>query len=217
VPPRRESAARNRVVDAAMDLFSRQGYHATTVAQIAALAGLSPGAGGVYRHAASKLELLQEGLRRQVDSGGGLTALLVAAQPPADLPLEERLLTVARAGLRRLEQERELNRLLLRDLAAFPDLLALVRDRELRGVHAALLHWLSSQEGAGTVDPQDAAAAAAVLMGAVSHFWIMVDVFGGEHPLGVSEDRYLGVLARMAAGLLSGDGGHLHPDGRGSA
>ena len=38
---------------------------------------------------------------------------------------------VARAGLARLQQERDLNRLLLRDLAAFPELLALVRDREL--------------------------------------------------------------------------------------
>jgi hypothetical protein len=31
---------------------------------------------------------------------------------------------VARAGLARLEQERDVNRLLLRDLASFPDLLA---------------------------------------------------------------------------------------------
>jgi hypothetical protein len=45
----------------------------------------------------------------------------------------------------------------------------------------------------------DVEALAAVLMGAVSHFWIMRDVFGGEYPLGVDEERYLGALAALAA------------------
>jgi hypothetical protein len=35
-------------------------------------------------------------------------------------------------------------------------------------------------------------------MGAVSHFWILCDVFGGEHPLGVDEERYLAALAALA-------------------
>ena len=35
-------------------------------------------------------------------------------------------------------------------------------------------------------------------MGAVSHFWMMRDVFGGEHPLGVGEERYLLALAALA-------------------
>ena len=48
----------------------------------------------------------------------------------------------------------------------------------------------------------DLAAVGAVLMGAVSHYWVMADVFSGEHPLAISEDRYLAVLVDMTTGLL---------------
>jgi AcrR family transcriptional regulator len=185
-----------------MDLFGRQGFRATTVAQIEQAAGLSPGAGGLYRHFGSKYELLETGLREQVAAGAALRELLAA--PPllaggAVTDAREQLMGVARAGLARLQEERDLNRLLLRDLAEFPDLLALVRDSELRAVHAGLMGWLHSQPA---VEGTDVEALAAVLMGAVSHYWIMADVFSGRHPLAVEQDRYLHVLVDMTIGLL---------------
>ena len=122
-----EPRTRDVVVAAAMDLFGRQGYRATTIAQIESAAGLSPGAGGLYRHYRSKRALLEEGLRRQAAQGRGLAAFLDDPAGLAALPLRDRLAAVARAGLRRLEEERDVNRLLVRDLAAFPDLLAQVR------------------------------------------------------------------------------------------
>lgn len=183
-----------------MDLFGRQGFKATTVADIEKAAGLSPGAGGLYRHFASKRAVLEAGLREQVNAGVGLREMLAAGTSrPAGADAREQLMLVARAGLARLQQERDLNRLLLRDLAAFPELLALVRDRELRTVHAGLLAWLETQPGHEGVD---LAAVAAVLMGAVSHYWVMADVFSGEHPLAISEARYLEVLVDMTTGLL---------------
>jgi AcrR family transcriptional regulator len=204
-----EGGTRRRVLDAAMDLFGRQGYHPTTIAQIEQAAGLAPGAGGLYRHFPSKRALLEAGLRRQFDAGHELADVLdptpfdPTPSDPTALPGTDpaadpaaALVAVARAGLRRLEQERDLNRVLVRDLADFPDLLAEVRDRELRRVHGALVAWLRTSPTAADVDLD---ALAAVLMGAVSHFWIMRDVFGGEHPLGVDEERYLGALAALAA------------------
>ncbi|HEY3008994.1 MAG TPA: helix-turn-helix domain-containing protein, partial [Micromonosporaceae bacterium] len=50
-------STKDTIVAAAMELFGRQGYHATTVAQIEAAAGLSAGAGGLYRHFPSKRAL----------------------------------------------------------------------------------------------------------------------------------------------------------------
>jgi AcrR family transcriptional regulator len=197
------------VLDAAMDLFGRQGYRATTIAQIEQAAGLAPGAGGLYRHFPSKRALLEAGLHRQFEAGHELADLLDPRQVdptqldhPAVSDVDDvaPLLAVARAGLRRLEQERDLNRVLVRDLADFPDLLAEVRDRELRRVHAALVAWLRTSPAASSeLMDADVDALAAVLMGAVSHYWIMRDVFGGEHPLGVDEERYLGALAALAA------------------
>jgi AcrR family transcriptional regulator len=190
-----DGGTRRRVLDAAMDLFGRQGYRATTIAQIEQAAGLAPGAGGLYRHFPSKRALLEAGLRRQFDAGHELAELLDATVVPHGDAVAP-LVAVARAGLRRLEQERDLNRVLVRDLADFPDLLAEVRDRELRRVHAALVAWLRTSPTAADADVE---ALAAVLMGAVSHYWIMRDVFGGEHPLGVDEERFLGALGALAA------------------
>jgi AcrR family transcriptional regulator len=192
---RDEGGTRRRVLDAAMDLFGRQGYRATTIAQIEQAAGLAPGAGGLYRHFPSKRALLEAGLRRQFDAGQELAEVLDPAAMPRDNPVAA-VVAVARAGLRRLEQERDLNRVLVRDLADFPDLLAEVRDRELRRVHRALVAWLRASPAAADADSE---ALAAVLMGAVSHFWMMRDIFGGEHPLGVDEERYLSALAALAA------------------
>jgi AcrR family transcriptional regulator len=177
-----------------MDLFGRQGYHATTIAQIEAAAGLSAGAGGLYRHFKTKRGLLEEGLRRQFEAGRPLVEHL--QRGGAGLPRRERFLAVARAGLRRLEEERDVNRLLLRDLASFPDLLEQVRSQELARVHEALTGWAAHE----SPEHPDPAALAAVLMAAVSHYWLMNDIFAGRHPHGVDSERFLSTLADLAAG-----------------
>lgn len=197
---RPESAARQRVLTAAMALFGRQGFHATTVAQIEQAAGLTPGAGGLYRHVRSKRDLLAQGLRRQIDEGPSLLQLLETVRPFDELSMREQLLAIARAALARLDHERDLNRLLIRDLAHHPELLALVRDHELRSVHGALAGWLRSQRPRGV----DAAALATVLMGAVSHYWLLTDVFAGEHPLTADVDGFLEAVVTVAEAVLRG-------------
>jgi AcrR family transcriptional regulator len=193
------------IVVRAMELFGRQGYHATTVAQIEAAAGLSAGAGGLYRHFKSKRGVLEEALRRQAEQGRPLLAYLADPSALAGRPRRERFLAVARAGLRRLAEERDVNRLLLRDLATFPDLLEQVRVQELSRVHEALTEWLrrqtdDPQQGDPRYDdPHDHAATAAVLIAAVSHYWTLADVFGGRHPH-VDEERFLTALADLATG-----------------
>ena len=183
-----------------MDLFGRQGYHATTVAQIEAAVGLSAGSGALYRHFATKRALLEAGLRRQADAGRPLLAFLDDPGAVAGLPQRERFLAVARAGLRRLDAERDVNRLLLRDLADFPDLLDQVREQELRRVLDALVGWLRREDPTGGHGHQ---ALAAVLPAAVSHYWVLRDVYAGVHPHGVDAERFLATLADLATALLA--------------
>lgn len=193
-----DGAARDRVVKAAMELFGRQGFRGTTISQIEHSAGLSAGSGGLYRHFPSKRKLLEEGLMSQVDSGSELREFLTREDGDTTT-LPSQIVAVARAGLRRLEHERDLNRLLMRDLAAFPELLGMVRDRELRTVHLALTAWITANKPAPGVD---APALAAVLMAAVSHYWIMADIFSGRHPLNIDEDRFLNALTALVAPVL---------------
>jgi AcrR family transcriptional regulator len=47
--------------------FARQGYSATSVADIQQACGLSPGSGALYKHFPSKKALLQEATRRHVE------------------------------------------------------------------------------------------------------------------------------------------------------
>jgi AcrR family transcriptional regulator len=190
---------RARVVTEAMRLFGEQGYHATSIAQIEQAAGLTPGAGGLYRHFRSKRALLEAGMEQQVQAGRELVAFLDDPAELAALPLRDQLRAVARAGLARLQEERDVNRLLLRDLAQFPDLLARVEQDDVRRVFRVLTGWLAATAGAAG-DGVDWGAVAAVVIGATSHWWILGDVFG-HHPDGVTQDRYVDALVDLVAAL----------------
>ncbi|MBF6061321.1 TetR/AcrR family transcriptional regulator [Nocardia terpenica] len=85
-----EPGARERLVVAAVDLFTEQGYDATTVAQIAERAGVTKST--FFRHFPDKRELLvagQETLSRLLSEG-------IAEAPEGASPLE-----AVAAGLRR--------------------------------------------------------------------------------------------------------------------
>src|ERR671936_2503058 len=85
--------ARERLVMAAVDLFTEQGYDATTVAQIAERAGLTKST--FFRHFPDKRELLvagQETLSRLLAEG-------IAEAPAGASPLE-----AVAAGLRRASE-----------------------------------------------------------------------------------------------------------------
>jgi AcrR family transcriptional regulator len=192
---------RDRIVREAMRLFAEHGYAGTSVAKIEAAAGLSGGSGGLYKHFASKRDVLVEGVTRLLSAGGELRTLLEGPPVPPVPPVPQAFRQIAKAGLDRLEQERDFNRVLLRDLAQFPDLLERARDDEIARNHRELTAWLRAQAGDGDGE-RDWSALAAVLIGATAHFWLLRDIFGGTHPTGVTEDAYLGALGELAARLF---------------
>ena len=85
----------------------------------------------------------------------------------------------------------------MRDLRSLPDLLEMSAEREIRPVHRQLTAFLS-QPRLRCDHPE---AVAAVLIGAISHYWLLTDVFG-THPAGISEDDYLAAAAELAAASL---------------
>ncbi len=85
-----EPGARERLVVAAVDLFTEQGYDATTVAQIAERAGLTRST--FFRHFSDKRELLVAGQET-------LSTLL--AEGIADAPADASPLEAVAAGLER--------------------------------------------------------------------------------------------------------------------
>jgi AcrR family transcriptional regulator len=81
----RQQQTRQRVLDAAVEVFSRRGYHAATVDEIAEAAGFSKGA--VYSNFASKeelfLALLDQHFEREIQSWGDPAADTDVCSEPA--------------------------------------------------------------------------------------------------------------------------------------
>ncbi|MQA98440.1 MAG: TetR family transcriptional regulator [Streptosporangiales bacterium] len=87
---------RERLLQAAADVFAQRGYDGTRVADIAAAAGVSNGA--LYSHFGSKAELMVAALRAH---GPRMLAGLLAAEP--DRPIADVLLAMGRLLPRRRE------------------------------------------------------------------------------------------------------------------
>jgi AcrR family transcriptional regulator len=106
-------ASRERVLDAAVDLFAEQGYDGTSVTQVIERAGLTKG--GFYHHFASKEALLFEVygdlITRQLDS---MHEILSRRLPPAEtlrLLIVDLVESTATSARRALVFWRELGRL----------------------------------------------------------------------------------------------------------
>lgn len=193
--PARCGSTRERLIAESMRLFGIQGYSGTTVSEIEAAAGLSGGSGSLYRHFPSKEALLSAGIREQIASGKELLSRIQEAGAAADAPLRARLTAIAVAGLRRLEQEQDFNRILIKDLSLFPELLEIARTEEIARIHLAIADWLRSHASTGS-ECKDWAAMATVIIGSISHYWLLRDIFG-THPADVDEERYITALVDM--------------------
>ena len=63
----RTPKTRERLLDAALDLFTEQGFEGTTITEVERRVGLTPGTGSFYRHFRSKDELLEAAVDREVE------------------------------------------------------------------------------------------------------------------------------------------------------
>ena len=64
--PARRSSTRERILDAALDLFTGEGFSATTISDVERRVGLAAGTGSFYRHFPSKDALLGAVVEREV-------------------------------------------------------------------------------------------------------------------------------------------------------
>lgn len=115
----RAGDTRARILAAAIELFAERGFSATSIGEIEAAAGLAPRSGALYKHFASKDELLEAALSERIAEIDAFNQRL-ALEPLGDLRAE--LTLVARWGLAELARERELIRIVMRDGGRVPEL-----------------------------------------------------------------------------------------------
>ncbi|MFC6086934.1 TetR/AcrR family transcriptional regulator [Sphaerisporangium aureirubrum] len=196
-------STRERIVGESLRLFAERGYAATSVAEIEAAAGLSPGAGGLYRHFRSKYEVLATAVGEHAARTRThiAEALAEASATGTPVPLEERLACICRAGLAKVREEGQLTRVFFRDLSQFPELVAVVREGLLQPMFDAITAWFRAQPEYAEADV-DWPAIGAVLGGAVVHYRLFQDTVD-DLPGHADPDRFVTSWVRLSLGLLS--------------
>ena len=110
-PSRRDGeATRQRLLRAALDLYTTIGFRATTTPAIAARAGVAEGT--IYRHFSGKEHLLNEVYRNAQRWGAGLVK---EAEPNGQPSVSERLAGIAQRLLDAAARDPSLTRMLLRN------------------------------------------------------------------------------------------------------
>jgi AcrR family transcriptional regulator len=193
------STTRERIVDEAMILFSQHGYAATSIAKIEAAAGLTPGAGGIYHHFASKEAVLAAGIERQLARLGALREIRNVLGSLGDVRAE--LTLTARYVLAELDSESELLRILASDVRSRPQLLRSAVDQLVSSTFTGFAAWIG-ERAAREVPADEASAIAAVGLGSLLSSRLLRDVLG--IPAQVDDERLVDTWVAMMIAALAG-------------
>jgi AcrR family transcriptional regulator len=198
----RSAPTRERILDAAVELFGRRGYHATSVGEIEQAAGLSPRRGGLYKHFASKEAVLEAAVERRGQVVDELESITSAA-PLVDVGEELRALT--RLAFREIGRDQAVFRIVMREGDNFPELRDRFYDRIVSGGHDQAADLLERLAERMAVEDLDADALAAVLLAPLINYRVLDTLFG-RPPGDVEEDRYLELWADCALTILEARG-----------
>jgi AcrR family transcriptional regulator len=196
------SSTRERIVDEAMLLFSQRGYAATSIAKIEAAAGLTPGAGGIYHHFASKEAVLAAGIERQLARLGALREIRSVLGSLGDLKAE--LMLTARYVLAELDRESELLRILASDARHRPQLLTAAVDELVSSTFAGFANWIV-ERAERELPAERANAIAAVGLGSLLSSRLLSEVLGV--PALVEDEALVTTWVQMMLAALAGAAG----------
>ncbi len=180
---------RERLLQAAADVFAERGYDGTRVAEISSAAGVSNGA--MYAHFASKADLLVDALRTH---GRQLLAELFAADP--DRSITELLLVIGRRLLRRREA---CGYLIIEALVAARRDKAVAR--QMRDYMGERADWLADLMRAAQSDGE---LDAALSPDALAHFCLLLAMGSAlvtPDLHAVDDEQWAALLGRVVAGL----------------
>lgn len=169
-----ETATRDRLLEAALEVFARLGYHGATVDDIVAASDSSKGA--FYHYFPSKQGIFLELLRRLSDMvEAGIEGAI--AQERGALAKVEAALTVV---LEAVSSQRSLARILLIEAAALGPEFEESRLAIHRRFAALIQRHLDRAVGEGAIPAQDTGAAATAWIGAMNEILTQQLAAGGE-------------------------------------
>ena len=190
---------RERILDEAMRLFSEHGYAATSIAKIEAAAGLTPGAGGLYHHFASKEAVLAAGIERQLSRLGALREIRNVLGSLEDIKAE--LTLTARYVLAELDSESELLRILASDVRNRPQVLKTAVEQLVSSMFTGFAAWIG-ERAQRAIPAEEATAIATFGLGSLLSSRLLRDVLG--IPSEVDDVVLVDTWVQMMVTALSG-------------
>jgi AcrR family transcriptional regulator len=186
---------RERILEAAVELFGRQGFSRTSVGEIETAAGLVPRSGGLYKHFPSKAALLEAAIEIR---SGAVAEVEAAVEAASIRDPRERLRLMARLSLDEIGKDQAVLRIVMREGDNSPGLRDDFHRRIVSRGHAKLTDDLRETARRRGIEPPDLDALAAVLLGPIINYRVLETLFG-RPPGDVDEDRF--IEAWVAAGL----------------
>ena len=156
-----DEPTRDRLVDAAVRLFSRPGSGLISVEAIAAEAGLTKGA--IYHHFEDRAELLRA-VARRVSPADEMRAQI---EPSVEMGAREGLIVIARAYYEAMRKRTDLVRNLAANSAQDPELARVVMSEIIGQGAPMMVAWFDRQIEKGNLRPTDPALLIQALFGPV--------------------------------------------------
>lgn len=152
------TTTRDRIIDAAMRLFSEHGYAATSIAQIEAAAEIEPHAGGLHHHFESKEAVLGAGIECRLQHLEEMSDIGRVLSPIGDHVTE--LTLIACYILAELESESELMLILAAEAPSRPALLRAAVEQLIDFTFTSFVAWIGERAQRPIPDAQTSAIAA---------------------------------------------------------
>jgi AcrR family transcriptional regulator len=194
-----DPSSRDRLLDAALELFAKRGYASTSTAEIQKATGMSPGSGALYRHFRSKSEVLRAALRRGLDRMRNSEAWQ-ETNTPTDRRLA--LTRVAEVAQLTIAENADLVRVMLREPDAAPDLVEELWVRNMAFACETMGHALRATADEIGAEVEDPEAISAVLLAAVSYVPVM-EVLLGRTPGGVDPERFRAAWLQLSRAVFT--------------
>ena len=161
-------------------------------------AGLTPRAGGLYRHFKTKRGVLEAAIERYVEHTQTVFDV-VELMPTGDVRAE--IVLLSRWALRELRAKRQLTRVLLRDGDEVPDLRDKYRDQVIRPGYDTIAEWIKRHVKQHGLPELDYEALATVTVGALVHYSTEEEIYGAP-PAEVDDERFVQALADLCYGYF---------------
>jgi AcrR family transcriptional regulator len=198
---RKHGVTRDGLLDAGLKLFSEKGFDGTSVKEIEAAVGLTPGSGSFYRHFKSKEHLMEEVVHREIEQVRRWRASTMV--PEEKRQTRETLRNGFFQSLEAMAAIKDLINVLAREYGQgrFPELMAQLKALLLDEALEVYREEYSQDIQRGVLRDMDPGVLSSILMSSLVGYHLS-SMYFGSGPGGVNRQDFADGLA----GLIMRDG-----------